>query len=308
MWDTTVLVEHELSVDAAPDQVWALARSPAALSAMPARFAFGVPAEVAGADRLCCLLVDGGIVTCAVLDVRQEIAGQMISWQTRSTQPTGKQIFTIGVLPRPHGSTVHLSISDVVLRPHAIPREAYWRTQVRAWADSLREITEGRAPWPRPEMPARMQQNCSAPRLLKKPVQVSAAAVIHAPAGAVWEAVWAPESSRLMNPGQVAYAGHVPGTPQRRAGEMQYHVHRHPDERFTAQVSVVTELVEGVSAVTQSFAPPHVEVYHLVTPVADGTRLELAYRWPARAEKPRRRTSRPTWQGDCRKRWKAIKH
>ncbi len=66
---------------------------------------------------------------------------------------------------------------------------------------------------------------------------------------------------------------------------MQYHIYRRPDERFTAQVSVVTELAEGVRGVTQTLAPPHVEVCHLVTPVADGTRLELACRWPARVEK-----------------------
>ncbi len=65
---------------------------------------------------------------------------------------------------------------------------------------------------------------------------------------------------------------------------MQYHIYRRPDERFTAQVSVVTELAEGVRGVTQTLAP-HVEVCHLVTPVADGTRLELACRWPARVEK-----------------------
>ena len=285
MWDTTVRVERELPVDAAPDEVWALARSPAALSAMPARFAFSVPDEVAGADRLCCLLVGGKIVACAVLDVRQEIAGQMICWQTRSTKPAGKQVFMIGVLPRPRGSMVRLSVSTVVPRPNASSYEAYWRTEVRAWADSLREIAEGRAAWPRPEMPANMREKCSAPRRLKKPVQVSAATVVHAPAAAVWEAVWAPESSRLMNPAHVACAGHVPGTPERRAGEMQYYIHRRPDERFTAQVSVVTELVEGVSAVAQSLAPPHAEVCHLVTPVADGTRLELACRWPARVDK-----------------------
>jgi hypothetical protein len=103
-----VLVEHELSVDAVPDEVWALARSPAALSAMPAWFAFEVPADVAGTDRLCCLLSDGQTMACAVHDVRQEVAGQMICWQARSTEPAGKQTLALAVFLRPRGSTLRL--------------------------------------------------------------------------------------------------------------------------------------------------------------------------------------------------------
>jgi hypothetical protein len=279
MWDRAVLVEHELPVDADPDQVWALTRTLAALSAMPGRFVLDVPAQVAGTDRLCCLLTDGEPVTSAVHDVQQEVAGQMICWQTRSTEPAGKQTLTLNLRPRPRGSTLRLSAGDIVPRPHAISHEAYWQTQVRAWADSLRNIAEGRAPWPSPKMPAGMLEKCSAPRPLKNPVKVSAAAVIHAPTAAVWETVCAPESLRLMNPGKVAYAGHVPGTPEQKTGYMQCVVYRHPDERFTASLGVIIELAEGVSAVTQGVAPPHIKLHHLVTPVADGSRLELEGRW-----------------------------
>jgi len=66
---------------------------------------------------------------------------------------------------------------------------------------------------------------------------------------------------------------------------MQYTVRRHPDERLTVNVSVVTELTEGVSAVTQDIARPHQRVHHSLTPVADGSRLELECRWPAPASK-----------------------
>lgn len=132
-------------------------------------------------------------------------------------------------------------------------------------------------------MMTQIREKCSVPRPLKNPMQVSAAAEIHAPAGAVWEAIYAPESLRLMKPGQVAYAGHVPGTPERNAGGMQYVVYRHPDERFTASVSVVTEVVEGVSAVSQGIVSPHAMVRHLLTAVAYGTRLELECRWSAGA-------------------------
>jgi hypothetical protein len=283
MWDTTVRVEHEVPVDAFPEQLWALARTTAALSALPGRFAFDVPGDVAGTSRLCCLLTEIRTVIPTVHDVRQETAGQMICWQTRSTKPAGQQTLTLAVIPRPHGSTLRLSVSDVVPKLHAIVYHAYWQTQVRAWANSLRGIAEGRAPRPSPQMPARMQERCSAPWPLNNPVHVSAAAVIHAPAAAVWEAIYAPESLPLIKPGAVAGAGHVPGTPERKAGEMQYVVRRHPDERFTANVTAVTDVVAGVSAVTQSVPPPHVQISHLLTPVADGTRLELECRWPAPA-------------------------
>jgi hypothetical protein len=276
-----VRVEHELTVGAVPDQVWALARAPAALSAIPGWFAFGVPAEVRGTDRLCCLMIANKTVTCTMVDVRQEIEGQMICWQTRSTRPVGKQTFTIGVLPQPGGSTVRLSISNVVLRPDVASAETFWRAKIRAWARSLREIAEGRAAWPGNGMPRGMQEKYSALGPLKKPVQASAATVIHAPAAVVWEAVYAPGS--LVDPTQ-AYAGRVPGTPERKVGEMQYHVRCLPDGRFIAHVQVVTEFVEGVRAVTRTIEPP-LEVSDLVTPVADGTRLQLVCRWPARMEK-----------------------
>lgn len=284
MWDTTLLVEHELAVDAAAAEVWALARSPAALSAMPDRFAFAVPAEVAGTDRLCCLLTDDEAPAPTVHDVRQEIAGQMICWQARGTEPAGQQTFTLSVQPRLGGSsTLRLSVADVVSRLQASSQEAYWRTQVRAWADSLLQIAGGRAPWPSAKVPVRMQEKWSVSRTLKDPMRVSADVVVHAPSAAVWEAVVAPETLCLMNPQQVAYAGHVPGTPEREAGHMQYVIYRHPDKRFTASVSVVMELVEGVSALTQGAARPHVKVYHRVAPVAYGTRVELECRFPAPA-------------------------
>jgi hypothetical protein len=281
MWDTTVRVEHELAVEAGPARVWAVAGSPAALSAGPGSFAFEVPADLAGTDRLCCLLTDGPKMTCEVHDVREEVAGQTVCWQARSTEPAGKQTLTLAVHPRPRGSALRLATSDVVPKLQAFSHEAARQAQVRAWADSLRQIAEGRAPWPSAEMPVSMRQKCSAPRPLNNPLQVSESAVIHAPSAAVWEAVYAPESVRRMKPGQVAYACHVPGTPERRAGGMQYVVYRHPGERFTANVSVVTEVVEGVSAVSQNLVPPHARIYHRLTAVADGTRLEIECHWPA---------------------------
>jgi hypothetical protein len=281
MWETAMQVEREQAVDANPGEVWALLGNLAALSAMPARFAFGVPAALAGTDRLCGLLVVAKTMTCAVLDVRQEIPGQMICWQTRSTQPAGRQSFTLSVLPQPHGSVVRIAARDVVPRQSKIGYEKYWRTELRAWLDRLRAVAEGRIPWPETGMPADLQRACSTRPPLKRPERVSATVLINAPVGPVWEAVWAPDTVRIIDPEHVAHAGHVPGTPQREVGEMQYFVRGHARDRFTAAVHLVTELAEERSAVTRHIGPPHDETHHLFTPVPGGTRLELACRWSA---------------------------
>ena len=48
MWETAVRVEREEVMHASGEVVWALLGDLAAWSVMPARFAFGVPAELAG--------------------------------------------------------------------------------------------------------------------------------------------------------------------------------------------------------------------------------------------------------------------
>jgi hypothetical protein len=134
-------------------------------------------------------------------------------------------------------------------------------------------------------MPASMQQGHRAPRALKKAAEASAAAVVRAPAETVWKVLRAPESACALYPEWVVHAGYVPGTPQGTTGEIQYRVLRHPDERFTVDVDVVTELVEGAREATQRFAPPHRQFSFSLARVPDGTRLDLASRYPALSEK-----------------------
>ncbi|HEY1914220.1 MAG TPA: SRPBCC family protein [Streptosporangiaceae bacterium] len=169
MWDTPIRVEREQAVDAAPEKVWALAGDVAALSAMPGRSAFGVPAKAAGVGRLCCLLVPGKVLTCAVLDVREEIPGQMICWQTRSTQSVGRQVFTMSVRPHQRGSVVRIAVSSVVPRTWRVHAEADWRKLADTWVARLGAIVEGREPWPALAMPAAMQSACASQPPLKKP-------------------------------------------------------------------------------------------------------------------------------------------
>jgi hypothetical protein len=297
MWKAAVQVEREQLVDALPEKVWELAGNPAALSVCPGWFAFGVPGVVTGTDRLCCLLVSGQgsvrrpvvdirRVRCVVVDVREEIPGQLISWQVRSTEPAGKQVFTLSVRPQAGRSAVRIAVSDVVTRTLAANREPYWRRQVKAWLGGLRAAAEGRAPWPQAVMPAAMQRSMAAPAPLRKPVEASAAVVIDGTPGEVWDAAWDPASARLTDPEHVAWSGHVPGTPLREAGEMRYSVFRHPGGRFTGSVYMVTELADGHRAVTRHIGPPLEEV-HVITPVPGGTRLELTARWSAGAVRGR---------------------
>ena len=297
MWEATVLVEREQLVDARPEKIWELAGSPAALSVFPGWFAFGVPGAVKGTDRLCCVLVSGQgsfhrpvvdvrRVRCVVADVREEIPGQMISWQVRNTEPAGKQVFTLSVHPRTGRSAIRVAVSDVVAGSLETDCRAYWRRHVKTWLGCLRVAAEGRAPWPEAMMPAAMQRAMAAAAPLRKPMEASAAVVIDGAPGAVWETIWDPASARLIDPENVAWSGHVPGTPLRDAGEMQYLVRRHPGERFTASVYMVTELADGRRAVIRHIGQQHEHVY-VIAPVPGGTRLELTARWPTRAVRGR---------------------
>lgn len=292
MWEATVRVEREQLVDALPEKVWELAGSPAALSVLPGWFAFAVPGAVAGTDRLHCLLVSrGGFrrpvvgisrVDTVLIGVREEIPGEAISWQALNAEPAGKQVFTLSVHPKADRSAVRFAVRDVVPRGLKADCRSYWRHHAKVWLGDLRAVAEGRAPWPQPVMSAAMRQAMTAPVSLREPMEASAAVVVDGAPSAVWEAVWDPASARLIDPERVAWSGHVPGTPVREVGEMQYFVRRLPGGRLRASVCTVTELAYGHRAVTRCMCGRH-ETVHVITPVPGGTRLELTERWPARA-------------------------
>lgn len=289
MWESTVLVEREQLVDAPPEKVWELAGSPAALSVLPGWFAFSVPGAVEGTDRIHCLLVSGqsGFLRRAVVvDVREEVPGELISWQLRSTEPAGKQVFTLSVRPRAGRSAVRIAVSDVVHRGLASSYQPYWQRHVKTWLGGLRAAAEGRAPWPQAAMPAEMQRAMAAPGPLRKPVEASTAVVIRGEPDAVWEAAMDLAPDRQTDPEYVAW-GNVPGTPLRGAGQMQYYVRRLPGGRLVVPVYMVTELAEGHRAVFRLIGHPR-EFVHVITPVPGGTRLELTARWSGRAARAAR--------------------
>jgi hypothetical protein len=284
MLEATLRVTCEQNVDAAPERVWSLLAVPAALAVAPGRrFAFPVPGEVPGTDRLCCMIVSAREnVHCAVVDVREEIPGQLICWQVRSA-PARKETLTLSVRPRPGGCTLGIAVSEVVPRSFKGSYQQYWRRTAADWARRLQSVAEGGMPWPPDGMPAGMREVCAGFELPDQTEQASASTEIKADADAVWATLWSADAARLIDPETFVWAGTVPGTPPRAVGELRCSVTRQADDRFTAVVHVVTELAEGRRLVMQRIGSPDTEITHLITPVPGGTRLQLTARWPALA-------------------------
>jgi hypothetical protein len=61
---------------------------------------------------------------------------------------------------------------------------------------------------------------------------------------------------------------------------MPYVIVRDADGRLMGSASIVRELAEGRSVLTQRLEPPHFEVRYVVAPAPGGTRLELTMCWP----------------------------
>lgn len=281
MRESTVQVEQLRALHAAPDRVWSLLSSPAAWSLRPGRFAFDVPEPPAGTGRLRCVLgTIGEVTSCEVLEARDEARGRAVCWQRRDLLPAGNRAYTLSVQPSTKGATACIAVKDMVTRGSRADWKTQWETELGIWLDALQTAVEGQRPWPGAEMPEDVRQACSARPAAATYHSVSSDALISAPLGVVWETVWSPETSRNLNPALVAYAGHVPGTPQREAGEMQYYVCRKGDGRLTADLHVVSELAYQQSALMQRVGPPYTQVLYLFAPEAGGTRLTLSLRWP----------------------------
>jgi hypothetical protein len=281
MRESTVQVERLRALDADPDRVWSLLSSPAAWSLLPLRFAFDVPEPLAGTGRLRCVLGTVGQVTsCAVLEASEETPGRSICWRRRDRRPAGNRSWTLSIRPGRRGTTACIAVRDMVPRESRADWKTQWETELGIWFDALQATVEGRRPWPGAMMPKDVRQACSARPATAAYYSVSADTLIEARLGVVWEAVWSPETSRNLNPELVVYAGHVPGTPPREAGEMQYYICRKADGRLTADVHVVSEFAYQESALMQRVGPPYTQVLYQFAPVAGGTRLTLTLRWP----------------------------
>jgi uncharacterized protein YndB with AHSA1/START domain len=281
MWESTAEVTRKAVVQAPPELVWSLVSDSAAWSLLPGHFAFDVPQEAEAARLRCSFAPLGRGLGGSVQEVREEVPGQVMSLSSRSTQPAGRQSFTVSVQPHDRGALVLVTAAVTVPREAKLDYQAVWRKGLKAWLSALADVAEGRRPWPAAGIPAPILRACTGLPLLTSPQGTSAAVLIGASPEAVWRAVRTPGIP--ADPGQpwtLIAAGRVPGTPERQPGDMPYVIVRQADGRLAASVTVIRELDEGRSMLTQRLEPPHYEVRHRVTPAPGGTRLELTMCWP----------------------------
>jgi uncharacterized protein YndB with AHSA1/START domain len=285
MWGTTVVIERSQLVDAPQHQVFSLLADPVVWSLRPDHFAFEVTAPP-GAGRLYCWLgVHRDHIGGTVLTVREEVPGQAISFRT----PVRDSAFTLSATPERAGVNVTITVRQTVRRGLKPDAEANWPWRLQVWLDAIRAAVEGRRPWPRTEIPPEMSQRSAKGRELKNPVATAVAGLIAAPPEQVWETIYAPDTLSIALPEEVLCGGRVPGTPERQVGEMQYQITRDADGKLCPSFSVITELVPGHGLLAQSTGPSHGELHHHLTPAAEGTRVEMTWRLPARVLKRSRR-------------------
>lgn len=280
MRHSPVVVARSLVIDASPERVWSLLSSPEAWSLRPAMFAFDVTAPPGSRLRIMLGLGKPGPI-CVLYEIAEEAPGQAISLQTPATLPPGRERLVLSAEPQGHGTRATITASSLGARGGSKGNiKAYWQVQLETWLGNLSAVIAGRSPWPDAGMGPGLRAACSPRAPLALPAEASASALIRAPIGQVWQAVSAPESTLLIDPGHGVCAGRVPGTPPGQVGEMQYFVRRDDDGRLGATAGVVTELTDQHSALIAAIAPRHTEALHLLTPAPEGTQLQLTVRWP----------------------------
>lgn len=301
MWESAITVERSQSINASPAQVWSLLSSPAAWSVRPDRFAFDVTAPSDARLRV----VLGRVRKrswCVLYEIRDQVPGEVISVHAPGTVPPGRQVFTLSAAPDGRGTRATIVARRVVWRGSKGETTDYLRAQLKTWLRELRAVAEGSTPWPAAGMPPGLQEACSPKTPPKAARETSASALISAPLSQVWEAIYAPEPACLIHPEHVICAGRVPGTPTRQAGEMQYFIMRHGD-RLWAEVTMLTEFTDQHSVLNVSLVPRHTATLYLVMPAAEGTRLDLTYRWPGKTGKRRDREALERRLADWMQSW-----
>ncbi len=278
----TVFAERSQVFAAPAEQVWPLLSGPAALALRPRSFAFDVTGPPGARFRVV-LSVPGVSPIFVVYGVGEESPGRVVSLTLPGRPADGGEVFTLSVVPERAGSRVSIQVRTVVAgRSGRAVVADYWQRTLPVWLAGLCDVAEGRAPLPDGKMPAELQAACTPPALQGQPASVSAWAAIAAPVDEVWAAVHAPESAAtLMSRGGPVYAGVVPGTPARPAGEMQYFITRLDNGELSVTVTMFRELAAGRFALSSPVGKPGPEMLHHVEPEGQGTRLELTFRWPA---------------------------
>jgi len=201
------------------------------------------------------------------------------------TLPAGRQEFTLSVAAGRRGTAkAAVRVAEPVPRLRLMGFEVKRRNDLKAWLSAVRGVVEGRSQWPGVDMPAGRWLQCMVRPRITNAQDASASALIDADPATVWEAVHSPETARIVGSSRPIYSGHVPGTPQGEAGEMQYFVSRRANGQLTGSVVVVTEISWQRSALAHDLGPIQGETRYLLTPECDSgpTRLEITHRWPAK--------------------------
>lgn len=260
---------------------------PGALALRPGSFAFDVAAPPSARLRVV-LSVPGVKPVFVSYEVREEVPGQVVSLTLPGRPADGGEAFTMSVVPEPAGSRVTIQARTAVAHRKAqAVVEGYWQQALPLWLGGLCDVAEGRAPLPDGRMPAGLQAACTPAGPGERPASASASAAIAAPAGDVWEAVYAPERAAvLMSGGRPVDAGVIPGTPWRQPGEMQYFITHLDDGQLHHAVTMVKELAAGRFALFSPVGTAPLDMLYEVVPDGRGTRLELTFRWPAMPAHP----------------------
>jgi hypothetical protein len=278
MWETTLEVARQALVGVGPAQAWSLVSDSAAWSLRPGQFALDVPPSPGAGPLRCWLVPQSTGLAGSVLDLRQDLPGQALTLYSRATTPAGRQVFTLSVAPHDRGALIRLATAVTVPREDKADHQAFWRKDLKAWLTALTDTAQGRRPWPDPAAIASAAAGVPA---LTSPQGTTATVLIAAPAHAVWRAVRTPGyPASPPAPWTPVTAGLVPGTPPGQPGELAYVIAGHPDGRLAASLSVVRELTEGRTVITQRLEPPHYETRYRLEPAPGGTRLELTMCWP----------------------------
>lgn len=265
------IAERSQTIRVPASQLWTLLSGPQMWSAQPNRFAFDV--TVPPSTRLRVVLgVNRSLPVIGTYEIEDEAPGLAMAMRARVLG--AERVISVSAVP--DGDSAVATITIRARGQRAGVGRGRWLAR---WLADLREVAEGRAPYPGPGMPESLWARCLPAARLRRPVTASASALIAAPPTAVWDAVYAPESA-VTAQAQTVAAGVVPGTPAGRAGELRYFVTREAGGWFSTQVMAVTELGPGRSVRATTITFPRFETLHLITPQAQGTRLELTFCWP----------------------------
>lgn len=281
MGGSLVRLEESVPVAAPAARVWPLVSGPGVWLLRPDRFAFDV--EVPPAIR--CRVVIGvtaGAPAVTLYEVADDVPGQVVSLHRPGWPAQESPVLRLSAVPDGNATLVSIAVGFPAWRGGPGLAEDHWRRLLPGWVSRVREVAEGREPYPGPGLPDSVRAACVQARPLTRPRSVTVSAMISAPPSRVWEVVSAPEPALVTGPPAVS-AGVVPGTPARQAGEMHYFISGQRGGKIGTSITVVTELDPERSALVANITQPRTETFHLLTPQGQATRLELTGRWQADA-------------------------